>query len=509
MTARQQQDIAAIAKGGRTNFFGFLLRLVARIPFLFIAGRMYGPDALGRFAYATVIVELAAQLATLGQKRGLAAQLAREEEDAACTIADALMLCLMFSALLALLLLLFPILMFPHGGISPWERLMPIVIFPIAAADIGLAALAFRFNVKATVRARSVIEPWVLSIVAGGAWFFLPHVGLILAYVCSLIAALIATLIPLVATFGWPRGWRARIGELLVLARDGLPLAGADAIEWGNRRIDIALLGAFAPSSVVGIYYVAQQIASLPQKLKTSFEPILGPVITRNLKDGNMGAIALQVCQVGFWITAAQAGIALALGIPGEGVMGLVGPQFVGGTGAMAMLLVAEVVAATAVVSEAALIYINPVRNLMISLVALLFQAALTIALVVGARKLGWGINVMGSAAALALAISLGLSSFLKSRLLSRLLAARVNNWRLALFWAVIPASLVGWLFTRLPEWAELAFGIPAILFTYCAIIWRKGFGPEDRVLFRKSALPIAQEAAFEADAEEARGILH
>ena len=32
-------DIAAIARGGRTNFFGFFLRLAARIPFLFIAGR--------------------------------------------------------------------------------------------------------------------------------------------------------------------------------------------------------------------------------------------------------------------------------------------------------------------------------------------------------------------------------------------------------------------------------------------------------------------------------------
>ncbi len=42
----------------------------------------------------------------------------------------------------------------------------------------------------------------------------------------------------------------------------------------------------------------------------------------------------------------------------GEGVMGLIGPQFVGGTGALAFLLAAEAVAATAVVSEAALIYV-------------------------------------------------------------------------------------------------------------------------------------------------------
>ena len=62
---------------------------------------------------------------------------------------------------------------------------------------------------------------------------------------------------------------------------------------------------------------------SLPQKLKTSFEPILGPVLTRKLKEKDYGAIAKQVCQVGFWITAAQAGVGLALGIPGEAIMGL------------------------------------------------------------------------------------------------------------------------------------------------------------------------------------------
>jgi hypothetical protein len=63
--------------GGRINFFGFLLRLAARLPFLFIAGRMYGAEALGRFAYAVLVVEFAAQLATLGLKRGLAQQLRR------------------------------------------------------------------------------------------------------------------------------------------------------------------------------------------------------------------------------------------------------------------------------------------------------------------------------------------------------------------------------------------------------------------------------------------------
>ena len=68
-------DTAALAKGGRTSFFGFVLRLVGRVPFLFFSGRLYGPEELGRFAYAVLVVEFAAQLTTLGLKRGLAYEL--------------------------------------------------------------------------------------------------------------------------------------------------------------------------------------------------------------------------------------------------------------------------------------------------------------------------------------------------------------------------------------------------------------------------------------------------
>jgi O-antigen/teichoic acid export membrane protein len=60
----------------------------------------------------------------------------------------------------------------------------------------------------------------------------------------------------------------------------------------------------------------AQQVASLPQKLKTSFDPILGPVITQSLAINDRAAIANQVRQVAFWIMAAQGGLALMGSIP-------------------------------------------------------------------------------------------------------------------------------------------------------------------------------------------------
>jgi hypothetical protein len=79
-----------------------------------------------------------------------------------------------------------------------------------------------------------------------------------------------------------------------------------------------------------------------------------------------------------------------------------------------------------------------------------------------------------------------------KSVMLARLLGTPVNNWRWPLVYAAVPAIAVGYLATRLPEWLELIVGIPAILGVYCWVIWRRGFGPEDRVLFRRNLAPGA-----------------
>jgi signal transduction histidine kinase len=89
------------------------------------------------------------------------------------------------------------------------------------------------------------------------------------------------------------------------------------------------------------------------------------------------------------------------------------------------------------------------------------------------------------AAAAGSLMLALGLASLAKAVLLSRILGHGINNWRWALVWASAAAVLVGQVAILLPEWVELAFGVPAIVAVYGWIIWTRGFGPEDRVLFR------------------------
>ena len=480
-------DIQALAKGGRTNVLGFLLRLIARIPFLFIAGRIYGADALGRVAYAMLVVEFAAQVASMGLRRGLALQLAHEGANAAHEAWDGLLLATLVAAPITALLMVFPQAMFPNSPINGLELVMPLAALGIALTDIMLSALAYRFDVGATVRTRAIVEPWAISIGAFAFSYFSLRDGLLFAYGLSIAAGLVTAFWPFLKSYGLPWGWRPSPRRLIALGRQNLPLAAADATEWGSRRIDLAILGLFASPATVGIYYVAQQVASLPQKLKSSFDPILGPVIARNLEAGNKVAVAKQISQVGFWIIAAQAGVALALGIPGEGVMGLVGPNFVDGNGALAFLLLAEVAAAAAVVSEAALIYIARHRNFLISGAMLGVQAILTVAFILGFKSQGYGELYQAAGPAIALTLALGLGSLIKTRLAARLLGASVSVWRWPLTTAVGAATLVGWIATKGPEWSELIFGIPAILGTYGWVIWKRGFGEEDRALFRKS----------------------
>lgn len=493
--------MATLAKGGRTNTLGFIIRALGGIPFLFIGFRLYGVDEMGRFAAAFVIIEVFALVCALGEKRGLAQRLSEidvrdnDAKDTAHTnlVFDGMLVAFLCSIVACAILLIFPRIIFPSGTNSDLDTLMIAAIPAIALTEILLAAQAYRYDIATTVRARAIVEPWTKSI-AVAAFFFIPAVsagGIALAFVAAVYGALFTAAFSFLRTYGLPRNWHPRPRYLWRITRRAIPLIGADAIERSTRLVDVFLLGQFASAGAVGIYFFAKEVVSVPQKLKTSFEPILAPVITKNLKIKNYSAIAAQVQQVGFWIIALQSAIALALAIPGEAVMGLGGPAIVGGTGALAILLAAEVIASMAVVSESVLVYIAKKRNLAISIGIITLQSALTVLFIMLAQHWGLSEGFKAAGAALALFVALGASSLIKALILKALLKAPVNNLRWGLVWATGPAVVVGFLSTLLPEWMELVLGIPAILITYGVVLWHRGFGEEDRVLFRKNVAPV------------------
>jgi hypothetical protein len=100
-----------------------------------------------------------------------------------------------------------------------------------------------------------------------------------------------------------------------------------------------------------------------------------------------------------------------------------------------------------------------------------------------------------------ALTLALAFAAVTKARLASTLLGAPVSAWRWPLIWAAVVAGAVGQAAVLLPEWLELLLGIPAILAAFGAVIWSKGFGPEDRELFRmrKADIQELEEAELPA----------
>jgi len=190
-------------------------------------------------------------------------------------------------------------------------------------------------------------------------------------------------------------------------------------------------------------------------------------------------------------------------------VMGLVGPNFTGGTATLGFLLAAEVIAATAVVSEAALIYVNRYRNMMISLVMLALEAALGAGLIIAMRDLDWPPAWQATGPAIALCVALAFASIAKSRLLAALLGARVSGWRLDILFAMAAGLAVG-IPVRLflPELWQLIVGIPLILGAFGIVLWLTGFGPEDRELFRLRKADIEELHENEAKAQIADDVI-
>jgi hypothetical protein len=215
------------------------------------------------------------------------------------------------------------------------------------------------------------------------------------------------------------------------------------------------------------------------------------------------------VRQVTYWIIAAQLGIALALGIPGRAVMGLVGSGFTGGTAMLGFLLAAEVIAAAAVVSEAALIYLARTQNMAISLAMLAMEAGLAAGLILIMKDEGLPQAFQATGPAIGLCVALGFASITKSWLLRRKLDAPVSGWRWDLAWATAAGVAVGaGVRLLIPEGWQLVVGVPAIMVAFFAVLWTKGFGPEDRELFRlrKDQVRELREAEDAAEARDQGG---
>ena len=79
-----------------------------------------------------------------------------------------------------------------------------------------------------------------------------------------------------------------------------------------------------------------------------------------------------------------------------------------------------------------------------------------------------------------------------------------MNGWRWDLVWATAAGVLVGVVLRAILPQAWQLVEVPAIMIAFGAVLWTKGFGPEDRQLFRMRKADVTElrdaDAALERD---------
>ncbi len=479
MTSIDTMADLTIVRGARTTFLGFVLRLGGRFPFLLIAGHFYGKEALGIFAYATAVVELVGLIATVGLKRSLLYHLAHTPDS---HVAAAQGLCLAVLAALAgaIVLMLLPGLVFPDANITVIVRLFPLVILAIILSDICLAALTHYHLMVPQVIARSIIEPWVLTLTAGAlAFTTLKHEALFIAYGLAMLCAAFVSLFYFCKQFRLSAILQVRLADIMVLAQQSAPVWLADIVEVAQRRVDVLILGQMTGPAVVGIYYAGQQVATLVSRMRGSFEPILTPVMAKLSAAHDRAAAAHQLDQVRFWLYCAQLAVMLGLSLYAKSIMTMIGFEFGSGAAIMILLLLAELFWGVLGIAELPLLFAKPKANVVIGIGAISVEIILALVLI---PRLG------GIGAAVALCAAFLLAGTLKAVLVSRLLGNMPHPARMLWpsFFGAVAVGPSYWLAGHIAFPLSMLAGIPLFLLLYGLLLWYFAFNETDRLLFRK-----------------------
>lgn len=473
-------DRKDILRGAVASLGGFGGRMLARMILLVSAGHLYGAANIGVLGQLAAVIEILAAVATLGLKRTLLDKLnlaVRRGHDQGTVAATAILLSTGLGFVLAALLF------------ALWPRLfdwsVPDVVFlaiPAAAfAEVALTATRFRRFIRWEVVVRCIMEPW--SLLAAAMFFHAAGVrndGLPLAYAVSMLVAAAASLWGLGRVFGFRRlmGWRPEMASLPDMFLASLPVGMSDIGVILLRRLDIILLSLFVDQRITGLYYMAQQVSTVPHRIYRLFEPMMGPVIAGLYHDRDTQSMDMRIVRVCRLVFILQLAVTLPLMVFGDAVMALFGDGFRAAAVILVILLVAELLDGSFALAETPLVFARPfvMPPLMMATLGVELVAILLLAPTWGAT--GTAVGFLFSTATLAAG---------RLFLLHRALRIRVVDWRylpplgIAIALGGLLVLVRGWLESPIAITVAV-FGSAALMLALTALLGAE----EDRRTFRK-----------------------
>jgi O-antigen/teichoic acid export membrane protein len=382
-----------IAGQAGISYAGFLFGQASRFAFNLLVARLLGADALGIYALAIAVIQIAEVLAIAGLDSGVLRFVnvyrnnpLRQKE----VIGSALKTSLFLSLSVALLLLLL------SGSIASLlngSRLLQLVIccyaasIPFNAATMlfGHAMQGFR-KLQPKVIATQVISPLLLLLMT-----------LLIHYMSGRDEALLFPfVIAAVGSFFWIRPYLKKITGVAstdimhapidrVMLAYALPFMGVSLLSMMTHWLDIMMLGMFTDTATVGIYHPAARTAGLIRSVLLAFSGIAAPMIAELHSGSENKEIGRIYRMVTRWIVAVVIPAVLLFTLLPGPVLGVFGGRFAEGSTVLVLLTMASFLQVCFGLSSTVLAMTGYSRlSLLNALGAFILQVALNFVLIPG-----------------------------------------------------------------------------------------------------------------------------
>ena len=480
------RDIRDIVRGTGANILGFFARFGSRVPFIFLAGLLFGAAAFGRYVLVIAIIETIACLPVLALNRTLfrflsEADLRTDRERFHRTVLSAVIIAGATGVAAAVLVFLAADAIaaaFRSPGAGPLLRLLAVTLPMTTVSTVLLATTRYHRIMRYEIYTRNIIEPLTLSVGVAALYFLGEReLGLVIAHIVSLAVGFVFAVLYFARIFSIKECLTAGIDftQITAIVRFSAPTAIYDFLNVAILRVDIMLLAYFTTESVVGVYGMAIQFVTFAKKIRQAFDPILTPVVSQGLAENDVQRVKHQLTLVSRWVLSAQMAVLLLFAFYAERLLGLVGEAFTGGALVLAILCLGFVINGCLGVSELPILFRRPIINPLNSALMLSLNVLLNLLLI---PKFG------AEGAALATVITYAAMNTVRIAVVRYLLGVWMLRWFLLkpLAAGLITALVLAALATQLPaqQWSGVGAGVATLLVCYTSLLLFLGLEPEE-----------------------------
>lgn len=337
---------ALIAGQAGFSFAGFLFGQVARFGYNLVVARLLGVEALGVYALAIAVIQIAEVVAIAGLDSALLRFVNLSSNDPLrqrTAIASAFKTALLFSLVVMVALLL---LSGSLAALLNGNRLLQLTLccyaaaipFNVATQLVGHVTQSFK-QLKPKIIATQILSPLLLlmltllfrSIAGADAALFFPF---------ALAGA---------GAFFWIRPFLAkssgvRLADILHASADramlayALPFMAVSLLSMMSHWLDVVMLGMLTDTATVGLYHPAARTAGLLRSVLLAFAGIAAPMIADLHAKNQTAEIGRIYKLITRWIVTVVLPPAILFMLFPEEVLAVFGARFAAG-GATALLL--------------------------------------------------------------------------------------------------------------------------------------------------------------------------